>query len=92
MVGDVRRRRRCTGVGVERLRQAEVEHLDRAVGADLDVGGLEIAMDDALLVRGLERVGDLPRDRRALRRAAIAPRAIRSASVVALDELHAPAR
>ena len=30
---------------------------------DLDVGGLEVAMDDALLVRGFERVGDLPRDR-----------------------------
>ena len=29
----------------------------------LDVGGLEIAVDDALLVRGLERLGDLPRDR-----------------------------
>ena len=45
------------------LRQPEVEHLHRAVGPDLDVRGLEIAMDDALLVRGFERVGDLPRDR-----------------------------
>ena len=32
-------------------------------GRDLDVGRLQIAMDDALLVRRLERVGDLPRDR-----------------------------
>ena len=31
----------------------------RAVGADLDVRGLEIAMDDALLVRRLERLRDL---------------------------------
>ena len=44
------------------LRQAEVEQLDRAVRRDLDVGGLQIAMDDALVVRGFERVGDLPRD------------------------------
>ena len=32
-------------------------------GAQLDVGGLQIAVDDAVLVRGFERVGDLPRDR-----------------------------
>ena len=32
-------------------------------GAHLDVGGLQVAMDDALLVRGFERLGDLPRDR-----------------------------
>ena len=37
-----------------------------AVGAHLDVGGLEIAVDDALLVRGFERLGDLPRDRQRL--------------------------
>ena len=49
-----------------RLRQPEVEHLDRAVRRDLDVGRLEIAMDDALLVRGVERVRDLPRDRQRL--------------------------
>ena len=47
----------------QRLRQAEVEHLHRAVGAHLDVRRLQVAVDDALLVRGLERVGDLPRDR-----------------------------
>ena len=52
---------------------------------DLDVRGLEIAVDDALLVRRLERLGDLPRDRRAPRRAAspsLEPASsIRSASV-----------
>jgi hypothetical protein len=31
-----------------------------------DVRGLQIAMDDPLLVRRLERVGDLPRDRERL--------------------------
>ena len=53
-------------IGVNRtvgLRQPEVQHLHRAIGFDLDVGGLQIAMDDALLVRGLERLGDLLRDR-----------------------------
>ena len=34
----------------------------RAVGADLDVRGFQVAVDDALLVRGLEGVGDLPGD------------------------------
>ena len=46
-----------------RLGEAEVEHLHRAVGADLDVGRLQVAVDDPLLVRRLERFGDLPRDR-----------------------------
>ena len=44
--------------GVE-LRQPEVEHFDRAVGRDLDVARLEIAMDDPLLVGGLECGCDL---------------------------------
>ena len=65
--GDRRRIRQAAAtrapVGSMRLREAEVEHLHRAVGADLDVGGLQIAMNDALLVRGFERVRDLPRDR-----------------------------
>ena len=30
---------------------------------NLDIGRLEIAMDDALRVRGFERFGDLPRNR-----------------------------
>ena len=43
------------------LGQAEVEHLDGAIGRDRDVGRLEIAMDDALLVRRGEGLGNLPR-------------------------------
>ena len=46
----------------QRLRQSEIQHFDHAVGADFDVGGLQIAMNDPALVRGLERVGNLPRD------------------------------
>jgi hypothetical protein len=38
------------------LGQSEVQNLYRAVGLDLDVAGLQIAMCDALLVRGFERV------------------------------------
>ena len=48
------------------LCESEVEHLHRAVGAHLDVRGLEIAMDDALLVRRFERFRDLSRDRQRL--------------------------
>ena len=63
-VGELREVRRRRGSRrVHRLGETEVEHLHRAVGADLDVGRLQIAMDDALLVRRLERVGDLARDR-----------------------------
>ena len=59
--------------GGGRLGDAEVEDLDGAVRRDLDVGRLQIAMDDAALVRGVERVGICraiaARPRTALRRA-----------------------
>jgi hypothetical protein len=44
------------------LGQAEVEHLHRAVGLDLDVGWLQIAMGDAFLVGFTQRVTYLPCD------------------------------
>ena len=50
--------------GFQRLGEAEVQYLHRAVGPQLDVRGLEIAVDDALLVGRFERLRDLPRDRR----------------------------
>ena len=40
-------------------REPEVEHLDGAVVTHLDVAGLQIAVDDPLTVRRLQRVGDL---------------------------------
>ena len=45
--------------------ESEIENLHRAVGLDPDVGGLQVAMRDARVVRGFERIGDL----RAMRRA-----------------------
>ena len=41
------------------LRQTEVENLHALVARDEDVLRLQVAMDDALLVRGREAVGDL---------------------------------
>ena len=63
IVGDMRERRARSSGRLDRLRQAEVEHFDAAIGPQLDVGRLEIAVDDAPLVRGLERFGNLPGDR-----------------------------
>jgi hypothetical protein len=40
----------------------EVEHLHGSVRPQLDVGGFQISVDDALLVRGFESFGNLPRD------------------------------
>ena len=44
-------RGRVSGIG---LGQAEVEHLDSALGCELHVGRLQVAVDDPLLVRCLE--------------------------------------
>ena len=70
-----------------RLGEAEVQDLHGAVGPHLDVRGLQIAMDDALLVRGFERLGDLRRDRQRLIER---DRATRDAlrEILALDEFH----
>ena len=54
--------RRIDELARARLRQAEVQHLHDAVGSHLDIGRLQIAMDDPFLVRGLERIADLARD------------------------------
>jgi hypothetical protein len=71
----------------KRLREPEVEHLHNAVGAQLDVRRLQIAVDDALLVRRLERLGNLPRDwQRFVERKRPAPQTL--GQVFAIDELH----
>ncbi len=58
--------------GVRQLGEAEVEDLHPAVVGDEDVLGLQVPVDDSLLVRGGEAVDDLERvvDRLALREAA----------------------
>ena len=45
------------------FREAEIENFDDAVRCDFDVRGLQVAMDDAALVRGVQGIGDLSRDR-----------------------------
>ena len=60
-----RHRRRLVGRRCQRcsrLGEPEVEHLDEAVGADLHVARLEIAMHDAALVGVVERLCNLPGD------------------------------
>jgi hypothetical protein len=49
-----------------RFRKPKVEDLHHAVTAHLDVGWFEIAVNDPLLVRPFERLGDLLRDRQRL--------------------------
>jgi hypothetical protein len=46
----------------DRLGEPEIEHLDRSVRPQLDVRGLQVAVDDSLFVGRFERVGDLPGD------------------------------
>src|SRR6185369_3202803 len=63
----LRRSERYGGVGIRwRVRphfgEPEVEYLHDAIGLDLDVGGLQVAMDDGDLMRAFERRPDLLRD------------------------------
>jgi hypothetical protein len=60
------RGRRLRTASVDRLGQAEIEHFHRAVGSHLHIRRLEVAVHDALRVSGVERVGDLARDRERL--------------------------
>ena len=75
---------------LECFRQTEVQHLHAAVRPHLDVGGLEIAMDDALFVRGFKGVGDLLRDRQGVVERDVRARCARQ--IVAFDQLHDRAR
>ena len=44
---------------VHRFGEAEVEHLHNAVAGDLDIRWFEISVNNSLLVRGFESLGDL---------------------------------
>ena len=57
--GDRSRSRCLTGSYPQRLRKSEVERLDGAVVLDLDVGRLQIAMDNSLFVRRFKGIRDL---------------------------------
>ncbi|MBK9376637.1 MAG: hypothetical protein IPN03_23695 [Holophagales bacterium] len=72
---------------VHRLGEAEVEDLDRSLRCELDVGGLEVTVDDPLVVGRFQRLGDLPGDGYGLFEGdgtALHP----LGEVFALDELH----
>ena len=61
------RDRGCVAVGapvgrIEHLGDSEVENLHGAVGPHHDVVRLQVAMNDASIVRGFQRVDHLPRD------------------------------
>ena len=71
----------------QRLGEAEVEDLHRAVGADSDVGRLQVAVNDALVMRGFERVGDLFRNRQRVGKWHRTARNERR-QIVARDQLH----
>jgi hypothetical protein len=58
-LGEVDRGRAGAGVARPGLGEAEVEDLDLSAGRELDVGGREVAVDDALAVGLLEGRGDL---------------------------------
>ena len=61
---EYRARRGLGDVGsrLQALGHAEVEELRRAARGDHDVGRFQVAVQDALLVRGLQRAGNLDRD------------------------------
>jgi hypothetical protein len=75
------------GRGIECLSQPEVQHLDPAVAAHLDVRRLQITMDDALVVCGFERVGDLAGDSERVRYRQRAPRD-EQRQLITLDQFH----
>jgi hypothetical protein len=50
------------GFGGMAFRQSEIEDFDGTVRGDFDVSGLEVAVDDAAFVGGLESLGDLAGD------------------------------
>ena len=76
---------RC--VGIDRFGEAEVQDFDCAVRTQLDVGRLQVAVDDADLMRGFERLGDLTGDGQCLVDRNGPPRDALG-EVFSFDELH----
>ena len=67
IVGDLRASRRAQApAGSSALARPKSSTFTVPSGAHLHVGGFQVAVDDALLVRGLERFRDLLRDRQGL--------------------------
>ena len=67
-------------------REAEIQHLDDAIGPHLDIRRLQIAMNDPALVRGAEGFSNLSRDEeRLLNRDRAARETLRQ--VLAVDKL-----
>ena len=64
-MGDVGPRR--VGLGVSEAHghgyggQPEVEHFDATLRGNFDIGGLQVAVNNALVVRGFERLRNLDR-------------------------------
>ena len=79
--------RGIAGFTLPRLGEAEVEDLDTAIAADLDVGRFEIPVDDSGAVRRFERKGELARD---VVGGIAGQRALRDsiAEIIALDQFH----
>ena len=61
MIGE-RGRRRPFLPSCPKFREPEVQHLHPIVRVRRDVRGLQVAMDDALLVGGFKGIRDLPGD------------------------------
>ena len=49
-----------------KLRESEIENFGVLAGGDENIGGLDVAMDDACLVRGVQSVGDFDGQRQQL--------------------------
>ena len=89
--GREHRRARRRGRSIGKLREPEVEHLDASIVlafAEHDVGRLQIAMRDALLVRGGHGIGDGNRDLQQSIERTTPSAAIASASDRPFDQLH----
>jgi hypothetical protein len=55
--------RRSPRIRLHRFGQAEIEHLHTPLVGDLDVGRLQVAMNNPALVRRIQRVDDLQDER-----------------------------